>query len=746
MAIIVSNPPGAPLNSPAFTGTPTAPTAGVGTNTTQLSTTAFVKTAVDNAIAGVNPAVAVQAATTAAANTSGFTYSNGVSGVGATFTGSVNTAVTIDGFTFTAIGQRLLVKNDTQSPAGAFNGVYSMTVVQTVALAPVFTRALDYNSPSDINNTGAVPVVNGTVNALTSWLLTSSVTTVGTDALTYSQFSINPSTIAGTGGTTASGSVTLTAASVGAQAITTTDYGQSVTLPAATTMTKAANNYNIRNAGGYPLKVLDNAGNILGFIYPGDSSMVGCADISTAAGVWTLTGVEGIAVTAVLWSATILSLTGIKRVVLDSDRTLITFGSAGNDLKAVIYRESTNTFGTIATVRSTAGNHIAIKTATDQAMVCSCNTTTGFEAVVLSISGTTITVNTAATAVLGGNITANGFLSFIQVGTAFVVAYNRATNVNGIRSLSISGTTVTVSNEVGLDGTANTYVYLATVTSTTMLAVSLIASTSLRTMVYTISGASDPVAGTGTTTNTANATTFIIRPISAGVRWVVVYRSNTASDIDGSVISVAGTVSTVSTVNTLIATTQEPTTNCDMLVVGSKAIFLNSSITKANILTDSAGTASKGTAITVMNGSNAIGISATASVARFVCATTSSVLLEVFDCSGASLTVTSVTAMSAGTLGFPALGTTSFDGTRYPAIFVGSQTLCVGAQGSEIASRIPRIIGNALDAPPTKMPRFDDLTTVNVLSAPGRSNETWGYTTNTGSGGGGRLSRTESVT
>jgi len=32
----------APINSPALTGTPTAPTAAVGTNTTQLATTAFV--------------------------------------------------------------------------------------------------------------------------------------------------------------------------------------------------------------------------------------------------------------------------------------------------------------------------------------------------------------------------------------------------------------------------------------------------------------------------------------------------------------------------------------------------------------------------------------------------------------------------------------------------------------------------------------------------------------------------------
>jgi hypothetical protein len=38
----------APLNSPALTGTPTAPTAAATTNSTQVATTAFVKTAVEN--------------------------------------------------------------------------------------------------------------------------------------------------------------------------------------------------------------------------------------------------------------------------------------------------------------------------------------------------------------------------------------------------------------------------------------------------------------------------------------------------------------------------------------------------------------------------------------------------------------------------------------------------------------------------------------------------------------------------
>ena len=44
----------APKASPAFTGTPTAPTAAANNNTTQVATTAFVKTAIDNAVAGIS--------------------------------------------------------------------------------------------------------------------------------------------------------------------------------------------------------------------------------------------------------------------------------------------------------------------------------------------------------------------------------------------------------------------------------------------------------------------------------------------------------------------------------------------------------------------------------------------------------------------------------------------------------------------------------------------------------------------
>lgn len=180
-------------NSVGLAGSPTTTTQSQNDNSTKIATTAYTDLAVANGIAGVNPAVAVDAATTAAGDTSAYVYNNGVGGIGATLTGPTNNvAVTIDGFTFTALGQRLLVKNDTQSPSGAFNGVYYVTQLQGVALKPILTRALDYDMPSDMNETGAIPVINGTVNALTSWLLTSKVVTVGTTPLTYVLFSYAP--------------------------------------------------------------------------------------------------------------------------------------------------------------------------------------------------------------------------------------------------------------------------------------------------------------------------------------------------------------------------------------------------------------------------------------------------------------------------------------------------------------------------------------------------------------------------
>lgn len=165
-----------------------ATTQSVNDGSTKLATTLYVDTGINNAIAGVNPAVAVLAASTA---TVVGTYAQVGGGIGDTFTVTATGAFTLDGIAINTIGQRVLLKN--QSTASQ-NGVYTATIVGASLVSPVFTRALDYDTPSDVNNTGSIPVQSGTVNALTSWLLTSQVTSIGSggSALTYAQFTVAP--------------------------------------------------------------------------------------------------------------------------------------------------------------------------------------------------------------------------------------------------------------------------------------------------------------------------------------------------------------------------------------------------------------------------------------------------------------------------------------------------------------------------------------------------------------------------
>ena len=86
----------APLASPALTGVPTAPTATAGTNTTQLATTAFVKTAVDNLVDSAPGALDTLNELAAALNDdSNFhtTVTNSLAGKQATLTAGSNVSI-----------------------------------------------------------------------------------------------------------------------------------------------------------------------------------------------------------------------------------------------------------------------------------------------------------------------------------------------------------------------------------------------------------------------------------------------------------------------------------------------------------------------------------------------------------------------------------------------------------------------------------------------------------------------------
>lgn len=149
----------APSNSPTLTGTPTAPTASAGTNTTQIATTAFVQAAVQASASGLDVKESVRVATTGNITLSG--------------------TQTIDTVSVVA-GNRVLVKDQT-TPSQ--NGIY-------VVAAGGWTRATDFDSTAEVTTGAFTFVEEGSANKNTGWVLSTTGTiTVGTTGITFVKFS-----------------------------------------------------------------------------------------------------------------------------------------------------------------------------------------------------------------------------------------------------------------------------------------------------------------------------------------------------------------------------------------------------------------------------------------------------------------------------------------------------------------------------------------------------------------------------
>jgi hypothetical protein len=143
---------------------------------------AVTKEYVDAISAGFTFKIPAYAGTTSNVNA---TYNNGVAGVGATLTNAgAQAAFAVDGVS-PPLNSRILVKN--QSTA-ADNGIYSLTTVGTGATNWVLTRTTDFDTSANMNAGSFIIVNNGTVNANSAWIQTATITTVGTDAVNWSQF------------------------------------------------------------------------------------------------------------------------------------------------------------------------------------------------------------------------------------------------------------------------------------------------------------------------------------------------------------------------------------------------------------------------------------------------------------------------------------------------------------------------------------------------------------------------------
>ena len=253
------------------------------------ATDAATKSYVDSVAEGLSIHAASKAATTttlAVATGGTVTYNNGTDGVGATLT-TTGTYTNIDSVAINSVGTRILVKNEANA---AHNGIYTYTSTT------VITRAVDFDTAAEMAGGDFTFVDSGTTYADTGWVLGDPVTTVGTTAVNFVQFS-------GAGQFTAGAGLTLTGTSfsVNVDDVTTAIVSGNVVVKASAQLTTP----NIGAATGTSLDVTGNVSannfsatgiaNVTGTITAGNLSTAGTLSVTGDANVGNL-GTSGLIV------------------------------------------------------------------------------------------------------------------------------------------------------------------------------------------------------------------------------------------------------------------------------------------------------------------------------------------------------------------------------------------------------------------------------------------------------------------
>lgn len=285
------------------------------------------------------------------------------------------------------------------------------------------------------------------------------------------------------------------------------------------------------------------------------------------------------------------------RLSIDATRELLIFTST-TAVQAVVWDNTAKAFGTAVLVRAFAAapGVGALLIDTDKVLVLSAPaSSSALEAVVLSFSGTTITVNTAATQTMpqtlhanAGNGKTEGIAhNGVACGSSYVFALKLASSVRTI-AVTVSGTTPTIGTLLDMGG-SGTVPHILGIDATRLLCLYYTGAV-ITAVPITVSAGTTLTAGTSASFGAGSSAWRHFTALTTG-RWAVVY-TNTNSY--GAIVSVSGTVATVSTV--LLNAAADLSAGA-VVKIGDQLV-VQCSTTKVNVLTDVSGTATAGTAVT----------------------------------------------------------------------------------------------------------------------------------------------------
>lgn len=285
---------------------------------------------------------------------------------------------------------------------------------------------------------------------------------------------------------------------------------------------------------------------------------------------------------------------------LDSDRELMLI-ARDLSLQAVVWDNSTKTFGTVVLLRlgtfSAPQNFAAVVISSSSVLISSLPlASTSLQTVVLSISGSSINVNT----LVATTLTAASFLiaantRFVTCGSSYILNYcDSSTSQPRFRAITVSGTTPTIGSELVFAGgttVASTHSY--PLSSTSFISLSADATTIYA---FPISVSGTTLTGGTAATVTSNSGTFVSGLLSTNN--VAIAYATSSTVVACSVVSVTSNIAAISTAaTTLTVGTLAPM----MQVFSNKAFILTGATATAQIsvITDTAGVATVGTGVTV---------------------------------------------------------------------------------------------------------------------------------------------------